>query len=377
MPLCWVATTEEIETIRCSAMLILIAKTCATVEVNNKKMKFGALPEGDSMTSMEKGIFAISLDFELYWGVQDLMSVDEFKDTALGARTAIPQLLELFEKYEIHATWATVGFLFFENERDLSEAIPEVKPVYLNKRIAPYEHIKNIGSCEGEDPIHYAAALIKTIRSFPHQEIASHTFSHYYCLEKGQNILAFRSDLEAALSVALKYGVELKSIVFPRNQINNEYLAVCKEFGITAYRGNRDFWAYSSSANNKGVYLKRGFRLLDSYINLSGHGTHSLASIMRSFPYDVKLSRSLRAYSRKLELFEPLRLRRIEADLTFAAENGLVYHLGWHPHNFGADTEKNLLFLEKILKKFASLQEQFGIESLNMEEIAERLRASR
>ena len=60
-------------------------------------------------------IFTISLDFELYWGVRDKRSVGAYKDHLLGVQRAVPELLGLFEKNGVHATWATVGFLFFKN----------------------------------------------------------------------------------------------------------------------------------------------------------------------------------------------------------------------------------------------------------------------
>ena len=48
-------------------------------------------------------------------------------------------------------------------------------------------------------------------------------------------------------------------------------------------------------------------------------------------------------------MLEPLRMRRILSDLTHAAKKGLVYHLWWHPHNFGDHMDENLVFLKKIL----------------------------
>lgn len=59
---------------------------------------------------MDKGIFLISLDFELAWGFHDSKKANGlYKNIILGARIIIPTLLELFEKYDIHVTWATVG----------------------------------------------------------------------------------------------------------------------------------------------------------------------------------------------------------------------------------------------------------------------------
>ena len=60
------------------------------------------------------GTLIISLDFELFWGMLDVCPLEKYQDHVLGGRKAIPGLLALFQKYGIHATWATVGYLFAE-----------------------------------------------------------------------------------------------------------------------------------------------------------------------------------------------------------------------------------------------------------------------
>lgn len=55
------------------------------------------------------GTLIVSLDFELFWGMLDQCALEAYQDNVLGGRTAIPRLLDLFQKYSIHATWAAVG----------------------------------------------------------------------------------------------------------------------------------------------------------------------------------------------------------------------------------------------------------------------------
>ena len=54
------------------------------------------------------GTLIVSLDFELFWGMLDVCPLEKYQDHVLGGRKAIPGLLALFQKYGIHATWATV-----------------------------------------------------------------------------------------------------------------------------------------------------------------------------------------------------------------------------------------------------------------------------
>lgn len=321
----------------------------------------------------QKGTLVISLDFELYWGVRDKKSLENYQDNILGVRSVIPRLLELFDQYKIHTTWATVGFLFLKNRQELVQLIPKHQPNYSNSNLSPYSHIEKIGCNEEEDPYHYASSLINLIASSPNQEIATHTFSHYYCLEPKQDPEAFREDLETAIKVAERYNLKIKSIVFPRNQFNPESIKVCREAGLLAYRGNQLSWLYKPSSQADESSLRRGLRLIDAYINISGNNCYSFKEISNSLPLNIRSSRFLRPYSQKMKVAEPLRLKRILDSMTYAAKKGLIYHLWWHPHNFGINTEENFSFITKILDHYYQLKEQYGMQSLNMGELADKL----
>jgi len=319
----------------------------------------------------QKGTLVISLDFELYWGVRDKKNLDIYQDNLLGVRAVVPRLLNLFDKYKVHATWATVGFLFLKDRQELIQVLPKNKPNYSNVKLSPYTYLEKIGCNEAEDPFHYASSLIDMVASFPTQEIGTHTFSHYYCLEKGQTADTFREDLKTAIKVAKNRNIDIKSIVFPRNQFNKEYIDICKENGLLAYRGNQLSWLYKATSQEDESSLRRALRLIDAYLNISGHNCYSIKEIPKAVPADIRSSRFLRPYSKKMKLGESLRLKRILSDLTYAAKKGLIYHLWWHPHNFGTNTEENFSFLEKILEHYLQLQNKYEIQSLNMGELAE------
>src|ERR1700730_11953257 len=191
------------------------------------------------------GIFVVSLDFELMWGALNQHCTSRYQANILGVRQAIPAMLELFREYEIHVTWATVGLLFFSNKDDMVRGCPQVKPAYKNGRLSPYTNMEAVGADESQDPCHFGHSLIQMVRNCSGQEIGSHTFSHYYCLEPGQTAADFRADLEAASRAAQALGLQIKSLVFPRNQINSAYLQICAELGIQSYRGTEKAWFYS------------------------------------------------------------------------------------------------------------------------------------
>jgi hypothetical protein len=316
------------------------------------------------------GTFTISLDFELFWGVRDKKKISEYGANILGVRDVVPYLLDEFSRFGVHCTWATVGLLFFDRKEELIEFIPDTKPEYANAVFSPYPAIKDIGDTEREDPYHYALSLIQRIITYDGQEVGTQTFSHYYCLEVGQTADAFRADLASARAAANRIGIELKSLVFPRNQFNAEYLKICRDAGIITFRGNEESWSYSALRNEENSQVRRGYRLIDSYLNFSGHHCY-LPEADRSGLLNIRSSRFLRPVSMRLRAVEGARLRRIKESMTHAARTGTVYHLWWHPHNFGADLDANARFLDKILAHYHDLSERYGMRSLTMGELAE------
>lgn len=332
--------------------------------------------EASSGVAPERGLFVVSLDFELHWGVRDKLGVRAYRDNLLGEWEVVPALLKLFAKYGIHATWATVGFLFFESKSELLCNLPQKQPNYVRRELSPYASLAEIGESERDDPFHYAPSLIRQISATSNQEIATHTLSHYYCLERGHDKETFRADLAAALKVAReKHGIAIRSIVFPRNQVECDSLRVCRDLGIRVYRGNPRSWLYTARSGEDESTARRGIRLLDAYFPVSGTNAQSPAEQAATFPCNVPASRFLRPYSPLLKAIEPLRLRRIVDDMSMAAERKQLYHLWWHPHDFGARPKENFAVLIRILERFAALRKRHGMESVSMLEAAELLTA--
>jgi len=319
------------------------------------------------------GALVISLDFELHWGVRDKCAVDSpYRENLLGARNAIPRMLDLFEQFDVAATWATVGFLFAESRRERQEFSPGIRPNYQDPRLNPYAEIT--GEDEGRDPLHYAGSLIREIRGRAKQEIATHTFSHYYGLEPVETREAFAADLRSAIAIAKHHGMDVQSIVFPRNQFHPGYEELLKEAGITSYRGNETNWMYRPRRRSEETLAVRAPRLLDHYVSLSGSKVVPWSEVLQPNGLcNVRSSMFLRPYSERRKGFEPARLRRISGGIQAAAEQGGIFHLWWHPHNFGAHTDKNLEFLRRVLEVFAECRSKNGMQSLSMAGVADLL----
>lgn len=323
------------------------------------------------------GIFTVSLDLELYWGVRDKRRIQDYEENLRGERKAIQAMLATFDAHGVHATWATLGFIFFSDVNELRAQLPRDTPAYNDSGLSPYRYIEE-HDWGSDDEYHFAPEVIDLILRHPGQEIGTHTFSHYYCLEPGQTAEAFRADLAAAVSTANERGIDIHSLVFPRNQGNPEYLSMLQELGIRCYRGNESAPFYTPRNQDQQSAWVRGLRLLDAYVNVTGHNTYSFEECAQSRPFNIPSSRFLRPYSPSFAWMDELRLRRIKSAMRHAAVNHRLFHLWWHPHNFGAHVAENQRFLGRILSYYEHLQRRYGMQSLNMGEVSlmlERLHA--
>jgi peptidoglycan/xylan/chitin deacetylase (PgdA/CDA1 family) len=318
------------------------------------------------------GVFVISLDFELHWGCFDTMqelNENYFKNT----RAAIPEMLKIFAENDIHVTWATVGMLFNKNQSEWMQNKPALIPEFLNPNVSAYEWIRKNGFTTEEDPYHFAPEIIKKIMNTPNQEIGTHTYAHYFCLEEGQSQEHFAADITMAKKMAEAYGIEIQSLVFPRNQFKKEYLAVCIENGIEAVRTSPAiwYWAYSSSA---GSFLKRFFRAGDAYLKIQPIKMLYLKDInTKELPLQLPASRLYRPWQPKFRIQNQFKINRILNEMTAAAKKGAYYHIWWHPHNFGNHPQECLNELKIIIAHFKKLQKLYAFESLNMKEVTSRI----
>jgi len=312
------------------------------------------------------GTFVISLDFELMWGVRDHRSVANYGDAVIGAREAIPQLLELFKEAEIPATWATVGLLFARTRDEMLDFAPSLRPAYDNRLLSPYSAIEasEIGRNEREDPLHFGRDLIERIVDTPGQEIATHTYSHFYCLEEGATVEAFCADLEAAKVIAAEAGHPTRSIVFPRNQMADIHLQACRQAGLHCYRGNPQSYAYRPASGKNTSLGMRAVRLLDGIVPASGYNLGQV--VAKEGLVNSPASIFLRPPSSRPLFYNGLHLAHIKRGMTKAARSGTSYHLWFHPHNIGKNTDLCLKNIKSILNHFQSLRERYGFRSISM-----------
>jgi len=275
----------------------------------------------------------------------------------------------LFKKYNIHATWAVVGAMLCENKTELMAYTPAIKPDYKEKILSPY--LGFYDEITNENPQYFFGnTLFHLVKQAPHQELGTHTFSHYYCLEDGQTLSSFESDLKACISISNNKGFVPRSFIFPRHQLNKEYIATFPKYGIEIYRGTEKAWYNSPSKGDEEGILKRAFRFADYFVPMFSQHCQDIHEIKTDHGlYQIRASRWLRPYSKKWENLDFLKIHRIKSQMSYAAKRGKVFHLWFHPHDIGSDIDKNFHYLEIIMLHFQKLQKKYGMKSLNFSDI--------
>jgi len=311
----------------------------------------------------------ISLDFELHWGMRDHTAAESVADDLVRSRAHVRQLADLFAARAVRATWATVGLLFASSRQELTPFLPTVRPRYAHHELDPYAEV--LGEDEEADPLHFAGSLVRHLAATPGQELASHTFSHYYCLEAGQDEQALRADLAAAQAIAAPLGVPLHSVVLPRNQWNPHYARAFRDSGFSCYRGPQTSWGHHAQKAETTSGARRLARLADTYLGVTPPPTTGWDELVDdSGMCNIPASAFLRPYSPKRRALEPLRRARLVAGLRTAARRGRLFHLWWHPHNFARHPQESFDLLAAVLDEAERLTASDGLTSLSMGDVS-------
>lgn len=310
----------------------------------------------------------ISLDLEQAWGCEPHRIGAAERAAFLGVRDAVPRILDLAERYGVAITWATVGLLFFDDRDEMLAHLPAERPDYADPGLCAYSRLAAVGPDEKADPLHFGRSLLRQIQSCPLQEIGGHSFSHYYTFEDAGNAVAFEDDLAAAARAAALMEIELKSFVFPRNQVNPAYLPICRQAGYISFRGVQRGAAHASRSRGAERAWHRASRWARTYLPDYGAHPPSRPSIDGGLA-NLAASHFLRPTRAGRAIADRLQRARIRKGMVRAAQAGAMYHLWWHPQNFGLDVAANIEVLRGILEDYRHLADRFGMASVSMGEL--------
>ena len=323
----------------------------------------------DLVPALPRGVFTLSLDFELIWGTLDIFGPERFRRACEFERAVvIDTLLGLLREHEVSATWCALGHLFLPScRREGGTAHPEiVRPRHSWVREDWFHH----DPCRDEEaePIFYGRSLLERIRACPApQEIGSHGFSHVIFGDPGCSRESAQSELAACVRAAREMGIVPRSFAFPRNRVG--HLDLLPAHGFSCYRGPGLRW-YERQSSPGG--LDRLAHLADVIAAIRPpvvsprfvrEGLWNIPGSMIYFP--------MHGARRYIPL--SVRVRRARKGLQAAARQRKVFHLWFHPTNLADEPEQMFAGLREILLAAADLRQRGELDIEPMGALASRL----
>jgi peptidoglycan/xylan/chitin deacetylase (PgdA/CDA1 family) len=317
---------------------------------------------------VEKGVFTLSLDFELIWGTLDLFGPDRFQAACeFERRVVIDRLLELLAEFEVPATWLVLGHLLLDScRREGTVPHPEIhRPRHSWVEGDWFAH----DPCADEQshPTFYGRTLVEKIRACPvPQEIGSHSFSHVIFGDPGCSRDTADSELAASAGLAAAIGLKPRSFAFPRNSVG--HLDLLTRHGLRGYRGPGPRW-YERRVRSWG--LDRIAHLAEVLAAVrppvvtpewTEHGLWSIPGSMIYFPM----------HGRRRHIPLSVRVRRAHKGLRAAVQHRKLFHLWFHPTNLADEPDRMFAGLRDVLARARALADSGQLDILPMAEVAER-----
>ncbi len=311
---------------------------------------------------LKRGVFVLSLDTELAWGSVHGGNLAKREALFQNTRPCINRLIKLLEKYQIRATWALVGHLFLDHCQPVNGIKhPEiVRPQY------PWFHddwfIPDPCSSFQDSPIWYGPDIVQQIINCKApQEIGCHTFSHIRVGEPGCSRECFASELHACHVEAERFGLNLQSLVFPRNSIG--HLDVLADAGFTAFRGVAPNLFERLPGRIARICRQMGYIVPFTPPVVLPKRENGLWNLPASyfFPSTYEWWKKLSGLSRSYKVKQGLRK---------ASNKRSIFHLWFHPFNLASQPDKLLKDLESIFVMVCRLRDTGRLDNLPMGDLA-------
>ena len=280
-------------------------------------MRILAIPRAPIMA---KGKLTISIDLELAWGVWDVLTAEHIHLAETAERPICAALIELFDRYEIPATWAIVAAL-------LDEASSSSRP--------------------GSKACWYAPDIIEQLLGAKvAHEVGSHSGRHIYF----DNALPSeaRADLDFAKDVHSAHKLPFKSFVFPRGG--------CGHFDQLARVGLRTLSyadvGWTIAARRAGPHAVRIANLVDQILPIP---PHPAGATQRDGLVELEKSMLLMGRNGVRRFIRPGVTRaKCRLGLERACRTGDTFHLWFHPSNFYYRRDEQLATLAWFLEHAAN-----------------------
>ena len=279
----------------------------------------------------EKGSFCISIDCELAWGVSDNLSNKFIKKTIDLDADICLNLLNIFNEYEINATWAIVAGML-DHYNPMINVIN--KKAWYNPMI-----------------------IEKIISSKVYQEIASHSYAHPNFIKYDENYI--EEDFQKAEYFFSKNNIKINSFVFPRNQIR--YLNLLNKYNIKIYRSLDKNLYKSIYRYNK--FFGKISNVVDKILPISSNTVFPKKSEYNLTELESSLL-FISRYGYKKIISEYSMFSKAKLCIDLAIKKNECFHLWFHPSNFYYNTDNQIRLFKKIIK-YADDKRKEGKLSIN------------
>ncbi|MBN1792143.1 polysaccharide deacetylase family protein [Candidatus Woesearchaeota archaeon] len=287
------------------------------------------------------GIFVLSLDEELLWGVSSRSDRDYFKWGVDKERKVFKRFLDLLDKHEIKATFAIVGHMMLQGRRDCPD-----KGCF----------------CKGVDERYaFGRDVVRMIRERGHEiGIHGHTHSFFDELSKREA----DEELFKAVAAARSLGIEAKSMVFPQNRVAHQ--KSLSRHGISAYRGADEWW-FSKFPG----FVQKPLHLLDYLFTVTppvykARREKAEGGVLYNLPGSMfYLARD--GFRRYVPM--GCRVKKAIKGMDKAINEDKVFHLWFHPFNLSWDSGEMLKGLDQILAYAAEKRKRGELRTMTMQEV--------
>lgn len=316
-------------------------------------------------TEQQKGMFTLSIDLELAWGICDERIRRNTSQAIAHERSIIQGLISILSTYQISATWAVVGHLLLDRcERQDGNYHPEFPRRVLRNsdRDWLFQHP------DTHDEIWYGRDIVSSIqRMSPPQEIGSHSFFHIPFGNPAVNPEAVAKDVAMVRVAHEQLGQPVRSFVYPRNSIGHRATLLAN--GITAYRGNPRRWFDFI----RWVPLWRALYFIGFLLRITPPTAraHKDSSGLVNIPESLLLLLGRNGIRKLLPASALVSMAKRGIDR--AVDRKEVFHLWFHPINFIENEEVQFRSLKAIVSHVAELRDRGQIDVRTMNEIARQL----
>lgn len=286
---------------------------------------------------MPKGKLVISIDLELAWGYWDCLTPEHLRMAETAERPICAALIELFDRFEVPATWAIVAAL-------LDAGSPKSRP--------------------GSPACWHAPDIIERIRRAKvRHEIGSHSGKHV-CFGEIAAAQA-REDLDYMRALHHVNGLPHCSFVYPRNVVG--HLDLVAQAGLRTFRGPDVGWVRSVGRASR--IAARAANLADQILPIPPSPiTAERCGTLVNLPGSMLLMGRNGARRFVLPTVSRAKLR---AGLDRARRSSGIFHFWFHPSNFYYRTDEQVATLAWFLEHAISEARQGRIEICTMASFAD------